>query len=56
MDLRIEMPESEKQALFEIHYEHCGEEWTDYWSCACNDRCPKCNREIEPYHFEVLAN
>jgi hypothetical protein len=23
--------------------------WTDEWSCTCNDRCPKCRAEIEPY-------
>lgn len=27
----------------------CGEEWTDEWSCQCNDRCPGCNAEIEPH-------
>jgi hypothetical protein len=27
----------------------CGEEWEDQWSCMCNDRCPSCNKEIEPY-------
>ncbi len=26
----------------------CGEKWEDRWSCACNDRCPSCNLEIEP--------
>jgi predicted nucleic acid-binding Zn-ribbon protein len=26
----------------------CGTEWEDGWSCMCNDRCPKCNAEIEP--------
>jgi hypothetical protein len=26
-----------------------GIEWSDQWSCACNDKCPACNREIEPY-------
>lgn len=30
----------------------CGEEWQDNWTCACNDRCPKCNKEIEPYASE----
>lgn len=35
---------------FENHYLcTCGEEWQDTWSSACNDRCPSCNREIEPY-------
>lgn len=33
----------------------CGEEWQDTWDCgACNDKCPKCNREIEPYESEAL--
>ncbi len=30
-------------------------EWTDQWSCACNDRCPTCNKEIEPYESEEIA-
>lgn len=29
-------------------YEHCGVTWEDTWTCACNDRCPECNTEIEP--------
>ena len=32
------------------HYRcECGEVWMDIWSCMCNDRCPKCDTEIEPY-------
>lgn len=27
----------------------CGEEWEDEWDCQCNDRCPSCNKEVEPY-------
>ena len=36
---------------FRNHYECpvCGTIWTDEWDCQCNDRCPKCNAEIEPY-------
>jgi hypothetical protein len=32
-------------------YKHkeCGTLWVDLWSCGCNDECPKCRREIEPY-------
>jgi hypothetical protein len=30
-------------------------EWTEDWSCACNDRCPVCNAEIEPYQSDDLA-
>jgi hypothetical protein len=26
----------------------CGCTWIDRWSCACNDRCPNCNAEVEP--------
>jgi hypothetical protein len=39
------------------HYEcdHCVEYWTDDWSCCCNDRCPVCDRETEPYKSEWLA-
>lgn len=29
-------------------------EWTDTWSCACNDRCPTCRTEMEPYESEEL--
>jgi hypothetical protein len=30
-------------------YDHCGEKWEDEADSACNDRCPHCNAEIEPY-------
>jgi hypothetical protein len=33
----------------------CGTKWTDEWSCACNDRCPKCRAETEPYDDEDLT-
>ncbi len=29
-----------------------GTEWRDEWSCMCNDRCPVCDAEIEPYESE----
>ena len=31
-----------------------GTEWSDEWSCTCNDRCPTCNKEIEPYESEEI--
>lgn len=36
------------------HYtcSECGTEWSESWNCACNDRCPKCGIEIEPYASE----
>jgi len=27
----------------------CGEEWDDQHDCCCNDHCPACNCENEPY-------
>lgn len=32
----------------------CGEEWEDEWDCACNDLCPSCNKEIEPYYCDEV--
>ncbi len=37
---------------FTNYYRHCGVEWQDTWSCACNDECPKCGGEIEPYEWD----
>jgi hypothetical protein len=33
----------------------CEVDWSDEWSCACNDRCPVCDAEIEPYESEDLS-
>ena len=30
------------------YYQHCGIEWEETADCMCNDRCPICNKEIEP--------
>jgi hypothetical protein len=35
-----------------LNYYRCpndGTLWADAWSCKCNDKCPVCNAEIEPY-------
>jgi len=35
--------------LYEKYYEcPCGCTWHDTHDCLCNDRCPKCDKEIEP--------
>lgn len=33
------------------HYrcDACDEEWSDRWSCACDDDCPSCGTSISPY-------
>jgi len=42
--------EQKDNIKFVNHYVcECGHEWEDEWDCACNDRCPACNKEIEPY-------
>lgn len=30
-------------------------QWHCNWSCCCNDRCPTCNHEVEPYRSEELC-
>jgi hypothetical protein len=41
--------------LNNYRHEDCDAEWTDEWSCMCNDRCPTCDHEIEPYDSEDLS-
>lgn len=41
--------EPEDETRFANFFVHCGREWRDEWSCICDDRCPNCNHEIEPY-------
>jgi transcription initiation factor IIE alpha subunit len=39
-----------------VNYYHCpkdGVRWAD-WSCMCNDKCPICNAEIEPYRSDEI--
>lgn len=40
--------------IFRLVYEHCGVRWETTWSCACNDKCPKCNAEITPLEVHDL--
>lgn len=48
--------DKEQSAVFEMQYEcECGVSWTDTWSCACNDECPSCKREIQPTTCRVLG-
>lgn len=36
--------------VWENHYVHgrCSTQWSNEWSCQCNDECPSCGAEIEP--------
>lgn len=46
------VPEGASETAYENHYMHCGVKWSSAWSCMCNDECPKCHGEIEPYKSE----
>lgn len=36
------------------HCPRCYTRWSSSDDCTCNDRCPTCNVEIEPYKSEDL--
>lgn len=40
---------NENKFLNKYFCKHCNENWSNTWSCTCNDKCPICGREIEPY-------
>jgi len=37
---------------YQNYYYHCGEHWELEGDSMHNDRCPVCNKEIEPYDSE----
>ncbi len=39
---------------YEKHYAcpGCSTQWTDGWSCLCDDRCPTCDLESSPVSWE----
>ena len=41
--------EQEDESAWTNHYYHHGQQWDSEWSCQCNDECPVCHHEIEPY-------
>jgi hypothetical protein len=45
-------------AWYANHYscERCGRDWTDEWSCMCDDDCPHCgSRHYSPEDSEDLT-
>ncbi|MGE0749520.1 MAG: hypothetical protein AB7K64_02935 [Variibacter sp.] len=45
-------------AWFNNHYEcaRCGYEWSDEWSCMCDDDCPHCGaRHMTPFDSDDLT-
>lgn len=47
--MKLKVIESEKTVVTNHYLCPCGEEWQDTWDCGCNDHCPACDKEIEPY-------
>ena len=48
-NLNVEEP---RQELLFRNYFRCPYDaatWIDEWVCMCNDKCPICGAEIEPY-------
>jgi rubrerythrin len=50
-------PDGEDERRFLNYYrcEECSHEWTDEWSCQCDDTCPECGaRDMSPYKSEDI--
>ncbi|MEY5098682.1 MAG: hypothetical protein RJA36_1401 [Pseudomonadota bacterium] len=54
----LETDSDGEPCVWRNHYEcdQCGAEWTDDWSCQCNDHCPGCDAEIEPTNSDWLPD
>jgi hypothetical protein len=35
-------------------YSCCGLVWVDLWDCECDDKCPDCGHEIEPFESQEV--
>jgi hypothetical protein len=51
LNMDFEVEEEEDKDRYTNHYlcPNDSTRWDDNWSCMCNDRCPNCDAEIEPY-------
>lgn len=47
--IELDEEEAEDESRWTNHFFHCDMQWDDVWSCQCDDDCPKCHAEIEPY-------
>lgn len=48
-------PPPAPNVLWRSFYRCCSQEWDYVWDSACNDRCPACNAEVEPYRSEEVS-
>jgi hypothetical protein len=37
------------------HCDDCDASWSDEWSCACDDDCPRCGKAFSPHDSEPIA-
>ena len=54
LDLTIELKEEKQMFMNYYRCPICKHEWEDQWDATCNDKCPNCNKEIEPYKWENI--
>ena len=56
--INIVRPRPQKRLAFRNYYQcpYDLTKWRDEWHCTCNDRCPVCDREIEPYFSEDVPS
>ena len=47
----------EPETWFRNYYRchRCAFDWDNEDDCTCNDRCPRCNAEIEPHESEDVG-
>jgi hypothetical protein len=54
-ELDIDINSAGIDMIIEKHFnnfykcDNCNTHWISKWSCQCNDRCPDCGVEIEPF-------
>lgn len=50
----MQLDTSGQPCRFTNHYrcDACDEEWSDRWSCACDDDCPRCGTSISPHDYD----
>jgi hypothetical protein len=57
--LKVKKAMKEEERVFFRNFYQCpydGAKWHDEWPCMCNDRCPECDTEIEPYDSEEIIS
>ena len=53
---KLKVKKRRRKFIFRNYYRcpNDGAAWSGEWSCECNDRCPTCRAEIEPYDSEDI--